>query len=110
MANLIAKSLYVGNETASNVYTVSSSSGSYAIIKTINICNTSNAAVTCDVHILGGSGVPGNNNALFKSLSVLAHETISMDSTIVLNASDKIHIINADNKCTFIISGAEYSA
>ena len=110
MANLIPKSLYVGNESASNVYTVSNTSGSYAIIKSINICNPSNTSATFDMHILGGSGVPGNNNAIFKAFTIQSYETINVDSTIVLNASNKIHIINDNNKCTFAISGVEYSA
>jgi hypothetical protein len=110
MANLIAKSLYVGNETASNVYTVSNTTGSYAIIKSINICNTSNASVTFDMHLLTESGTVGNNNALFKSFTVNSYETINVDSAIVLNAGNKIHIVNANNRCTFSISGAEYSA
>jgi hypothetical protein len=110
MANLTPKSLYVGNDTASNVYTVSSSTGSYTIVKTISICNPTASSATFDMHILGGSGTPGNNNALFKSFTINSGETVSVDTTTVLDAGYKIHIVNASNKCTFVISGVEYSA
>lgn len=110
MANLTAKLLYVGNETASNVYTASNTTGSYAIVKSITICNTSNTSATFDLHLLSASGVPGNNNAVFKSFTINSYETISVDSVIVLDPGYKIHLINANNKCTFTISGAEYSA
>lgn len=110
MANLTPKSLYVGNDTASNVYTVSSSTGSYTIVKTITVCNTTAGAATFDLHILGGSGTPGNNNAIFKSFTINSYETISIDSTTVLDAGNKIYITNGSNKCTFAISGVEYSA
>ncbi len=110
MSNLIPKSLYVGNETGSNVYSVSNVSGSYAIIKSINVCNTSSSPVTFDMHLLTESGAVGNNNAIFKSFTINSYETINVESVIVLNAGNKIHLINANNRCTFSISGAEYSA
>ena len=37
MANLTPKSFYLGNSTASNVYTVANTVGNYSIIKSINI-------------------------------------------------------------------------
>ena len=110
MANLTPKNLYIGNDTASNVYTVSSSSGSYTILRNINICNVTAGATTCDIHILSSSGTPGNNNAILKGFTINANETISYDASIVLDAGYKIHVINANNKCTFTVSGVEYSA
>ena len=52
MANLVPKSFYLGNTTSSNVYTVANTVGNYSIIKSINICNTSDTAnATADIHI-----------------------------------------------------------
>lgn len=110
MANLLPNTLYIGNDTSSNVYTVSSTSGSYTILRNINICNTTSGATTCDVHLLSASGTPGNNNAILKGFTVNANETISYDASIVLNAGYKIYVVNGSNKCTFAISGVEYSA
>jgi hypothetical protein len=108
MAILTAKLLYIGNGTASNVYTAASSAGAYTIIKNINICNTTGNPVTVDVNILSNSGTPGSNNALLKSLTVQAFETISYDTSVVLDAGYKIYTVNASNNCTFTISGVEY--
>ncbi len=110
MSNLTPKSLYIGDDTASNVYTVSSTSGSYTILRNINICNVTSGSTTCDIHILGAAGTPGNNNAILKGFTINANETISYDASIVLEAGYKIHVINANNKCTFTMSGVEYSA
>lgn len=110
MANLTPKLLYIGNGTASNVYTTSNSAGSYTIVKNINICNTTANSVSVDVNILSASGTPGSNNALLKTLTVQPFETISYDTSVVLDAGYKIYTINTSNNCTFTISGVEYSA
>lgn len=110
MPNLLPKNLYIGNDTAANVYTVSSTAGSYSILRNVSICNTTSGAATCDLYLLASAGVPGNNNAILKTFTVNANETVSYDASIVLDAGQKIHIINTTNKCTFTISGVEYSA
>ena len=110
MANLLPKNLYIGNDTASNVYTVSNTAGSYSIVRNINICNVTGTATTCDIHLLASAGTPGNNNAILKTFTVNANETISYDAGIVLDAGQKVYVVNANNKCTFTISGVEYSA
>lgn len=109
MASLTPKSIYIGNETESNIYTVSSNLTSYTILKTITICNTSGGSAVFDMHILEPSGIPGNNNALFKSFTINSGETVSVDTTTVLNYGYQIYVVNANNKCTFTISGVEYS-
>lgn len=108
MPSLQPKLLFIGDNTAANVYTVSSNTGSYAIVKNINICNRSNTATTCNVHILSASATPVNNNAIMSGFVVNAKETISYDSSIVLPAGHKIHVVNPSNLITFTISGVEY--
>lgn len=110
MAILTPKLLYVGNDTASNVYTVSNSSGSYTILRNINICNTTSNAVVCSIYLLSTSGTPGNNNAILKDFALASSETISYDAGIVMDAAYKLHTVTANNACTFTISGVEYSA
>lgn len=109
MASLTADLLYVGNNTAANVYTVSSNSGSYTIVKNFNICNTDTNPTTCNVHILASGASAGANNALMYAFSVDGKETISYDSSIVLPAGYSIYVVNPSNYITFTISGAEYA-
>ena len=70
MANLLPKNLYIGNDTASNVYTVSNTAGSYSIVRNINICNVTGTAATCDIYLLDTAGTPGNNNAILNNLNL----------------------------------------
>lgn len=109
MASIIPDILYVGNNTAANVYTVSSNSGSYTIVKNFNICNTFTSPTTCNVHILASGASAGNNNAIMSSFVIGAKETVSYDSSIILPASYAIYIVNPSNYCTFVISGAKYA-
>lgn len=110
MATLTPKLLYVGNDTVANVYTVSNSSGSYTILRNINICNTTSSAVVCSVYLLSSSGTPGSNNAVLHNFALSASETVSYDAGIVMDAGYKIHVINANSACSFTVSGVEYSA
>lgn len=110
MANLIPKNLYTGNDSAANVYTLSSNSGSYAIVKTINICNTGNGIIICNVHIIPSGGSAGSNNKLLSNFSVSIAETISYDSSIVLNAGSSIYVSSNVSTATYTISGVEYVA
>ncbi len=110
MANLIPKNLYIGNDTASNVYTVSATTGSYAILRNVNICNVTDTVSDCSLFIIGPSGTPGNNNAVLKTFAIQGRETVSYDASIVLDSGNKIHVLNTNNNCTFTISGVEYTA
>ena len=110
MANLIPKSLYIGNDSASNVYTLSSNSGSYAIVKTINICNTSNTSIICNVHIIPSGGAALTHNKVLSNFVVSGSETISYDSSIVLNAGASIYVSSNVSTATYVISGVEYIA
>jgi hypothetical protein len=109
MGILQAKQLYFGNDLTANVYTVSNTSGSYSIVKNISICATANVS-TVNVHILSSAGTPGNNNKILSNVVVSVGQTISYDSSIVLEAGQKIHITGSNTSTfTTLISGVEYS-
>ena len=83
MANLTPKLLYIGADTAANVVTVSSNTGSYSIIKNMNLCNFTASAATCNVHLLvSGVSAAANNNAILKSFTVAPNETVSLASFV----------------------------
>ena len=62
MANLTPKNLYIGDDTAANVYTVSSSSGSYTILRNIDF--TDMPACTVVAVAIVDSGTIGAGNVL----------------------------------------------
>jgi hypothetical protein len=104
------KQLYFGNDNNSNVYTVSNTLGSYSIIKNISICSTENSSVI-NVHILDSAESPSNNNKILSNLAIAADQTVSYESSIVLEADQKIHVAGGNtNTFTTLISGVEYSA
>lgn len=109
MANLTPKSLYIGNDSAANVYTVSSTAGNYSIIRNINICNTGASIASCNVHIVPSSGTPLANNKILSNFQVQIGETISYDASIVMPASSKIYVTSSPTTVTYVISGVEYS-
>ena len=110
MANLTPKTLYIGSDSAANVYTLSSNVGSYAIVKNINICNTGGSTILCNVHLIPASGSAGANNKVLSNFSVLSGETISYDSAIVVNAGASIYVSSNITTATYTISGVEYIA
>ena len=110
MANLTPKTLYIGSDSAANVYTLSSNVGSYAIVKNINICNTGGSTILCNVHLIPASGSAGANNKVLSNFSVLSGETISYDSAIVVNAGASIYVSSNITTATYTISGVEYVA
>ena len=110
MANLTPKLLYIGNDTAANVYTVANTVGSYSIIKNINLCNVTSNSVTCNVHLLqSGVTSASNNNAILKSFTVAPNETVSYSGIVVLSANARIYVGQASANITLSIVGVEYS-
>ena len=110
MANLTPKSFYLGNSTASNVYTVANTVGNYSIIKSINICNTSDAAnATADIHILVGAASPSGNNKIISNANIIKSDVLFYNTSIVVPANSKIYVASSNSGITFNISGVEYA-
>lgn len=108
MANLTPKLLYIGAATAANVYTVSDLDESYTIIKNINVCNVTGNSATCSLHLLLTGQTAANNNAILKSFTVAANETVSYTGTIVLPPDSSLYVSQASANITLSISGVEY--
>lgn len=108
MANLTPKNLYIGNTQTGNVYTITSNVGGYAIIKNINICNTGSDTVTSNIHIIPSGGSAVANNQIFSNATVLSGETITYDTSIVLNANSSLYISSSAATVSLVVSGVEY--
>jgi len=107
---LTPKRLYTGNDTASNVYTASSTANSYSIIKTISICNTTTTDKTVTIHLVPNSGTAGANNKIMSNVVVPANDTIYSNMVYVLNAGDAVYYDPQDANLTLVLTGVEYSA
>ena len=108
MANLTPKNLYIGNTQTGNVYTISSNTGGYAIIKNINICNTGASTVVSNIHIIPSGGSAVANNQIFSNANILSGETITYDTSIVLNANSSLYISSNAATVSLVVSGVEY--
>jgi hypothetical protein len=110
MANLVPKNLYIGNQSASNVYTVANTVGNYTIIKNINLCNTTGSNAVCSIHILVAGASPAANNKVVSNVNVLANNVVYYNTSIVVPANSSIHVDQVTaNAITFTISGVEYA-
>ena len=110
MANLKPKLMYQGNDTAANVYSVSNTVGNYSIIKSINICNTSNTAnVKASIHILIDGESPSSSNKLISNANVIKDDVLYYNTSVVLPANSNIYISSGSDVLTFTISGVEYA-
>lgn len=108
MANLTPKNLYIGNTQTGNVYTITSNVGGYAIIKNINICNTGASTITSNIHIIPSGGSAVANNQIFSNATILSGETITYDTSIVLNANSSLYITSNAATASLVVSGVEY--
>lgn len=110
MANLVPKNLYIGNESASNAYTVANVANNYTIIKNINLCNTTSSNAACSIHILVAGASPAANNKVVSNVNVLANNVVYYNTSIVVPSNSSIYVDQVTaNAITFTISGVEYA-
>lgn len=109
MSNLEPTLLYIGNDTSGTVYAVSNSVGSYAIIRNINICNTSNTDTVFTLHLIDG-GSPGSNNKIISNIKIPANDVVVSDATYVIPAGGSLFINQPNANATVAISGVEFIA
>lgn len=107
MANLEPKLLYIGNEDDGVIYTVSSNTGSYAIVRNINLCNTSNTDTTLSMHLIT-TGSAASNNKIISNIKVPANDVVVSDATYVMNASHVLHVTQPTSNVTIAVSGVEF--
>lgn len=108
MAGLTPKLLYIGDATASNVYTSNSNANSYTIIKNINICNTTSSNAVVSLHILQTGQSAVSNNKIISNINVEANNVTYYNTSIVLPSNTSIYLSQASSSTTVAISGVEY--
>jgi hypothetical protein len=108
MANLVPKLLFIGNVQSGGVYSVPSDAGSYAIVKSINVCNTSTLTKTFSINLVTVGNSVANNNLIVGNVSLSGGNVFSYETSIVMPANSTLHISQPDTSLTFTISGVEY--
>ena len=78
MANLTPKSLYIGSDVGpgTNVYSVPNIAGNYAIIKNINLCNTTASNAVCSIHLLINGVAAANSNKIISNVSINSNNVV----------------------------------
>lgn len=87
------------------LYTVPASTR--AIVKNLDIVNTSAGALTYRVFLVPSAGTAGTANALFYDFPIDTKENIQWTGTQILNAGDTIQIQASGTGITITASGAE---
>lgn len=108
MAGIVPKLLFIGNVQNGNVYSAPTSAGSYAIIKSVNICNTSAGTQTFSINLIAPGGAVGLNNAILGNVVITGNNVFSYETSIVVPTGASIFISQPQNSLTFTISGVEY--
>jgi|SRR6056300_154499 hypothetical protein len=109
MAEIVPKLLYIGNLQMGNAYTAPSASGSYAIVKSINVCNTGTANETFTANLVLPGNTNGVQNKILADVVLSGSNTFSYETSIVVPAGSSIYLSQPTNNLTFTISGVEYN-
>jgi hypothetical protein len=108
MAGIVPKLLFIGNIQMGNAYTAPSAADSYAIVKSINVCNTGPSNETFSINlILPGSGV-SVGNAILGNVVLTGQNVFSYETSIVVPTGASLYVSQPANNLTFTISGVEY--
>jgi len=114
VANLVPKRFYIGPVgNGSNVYTLTSNVGSYAIVKSIVITNTTMGSTvgSVSVNLIPSGDTSSSNNAVLYSVDVPVGDVVTSDAILVMEPGDSISSIGyANSECTISIYGVEYDA
>jgi hypothetical protein len=108
MSAIVPKLLFIGNQQSGSVYSAPSGSGSYAIIKSINVANTSNTSQIFSLNLVPQGGVASSNNVIVGNISMSGNNVFSYETSIVMPAGSSINVTQAGTSLTFTISGVEY--
>ena len=109
MASIIPKLLFIGNTQAGNAYTAPAAEGSYAIVKSINVCNTGTTTESFSINLLSPSQAVNVSNAILGNISLTGGNVFSYETSIVVPAGYSLNISQPGSSLTFTISGVEYA-
>ena len=91
--------------TINTVYTCPVNTRTF--IKDINVCNTTGAAITVNVHLVPSGGAADTTNALVYGYSIAANSYWQRTGSQIMNAGDTIQAKASTTGTTITISGGE---
>lgn len=105
---LVPTVLYRGQPaaTTTTLYTVANTTGKYAIVKNILICNTTGATATLSLASVASGGSESDANRFVKNASISPYTTDFLDLVLVLGQNESLRATaSAAATLTLIISG-----
>jgi hypothetical protein len=108
MSSITPKLLFIGNQQSGIIYTAPSGQGSYAIVKSINVANTSTSPEVFSINLVQSGGFVGVNNVVVGNINMTGNNVFSYETSIVMPAGSTLQISQVSTNLTFTISGVEY--
>lgn len=94
--------------TTTDIYTVPAATTT--IVKQIILSNYSGSTATATISLLPTGDSIGNQHLVFNQLSLSSNETVTISTSLVMNASDKIKAgASANSSINIILNGVEES-
>jgi len=109
MASIIPTLLFIGNTQSGAIYNAPSATGSYSIVKSINVCNTGTTPAAFSLNLVDAGQTVNIGNAILGNIELSAGNVFSYETSIVVPAGAALHISQPNNDLTFTISGVEYA-
>ena len=108
MSAIVPKLLFIGNQQAGAIYNVPTGSENYAIVKSINVANTSNTSQSFSLNLVPSGGLVNPSNVIVGNVILSGNNVFSYETSIVLPANSALHVSQPGTSLTFTISGVEY--
>lgn len=109
MTAIVPKLLFIGNQQSGIVYSAPETEGSYAIVKSINVANTSSTSnEVFSINLVPAGGSLGVNNVIVGNIVLTGANVFSYETSIVMPAGSTLRISQESTNLTFTISGVEY--
>jgi hypothetical protein len=97
--------------SAQTIYTcgTNGNTGKLGLIKSIDVTNTTAAALTVTIYLVPFGGTPAASNALYFGTSVAANSILSWRGTQILAAGGMIQALSSGAGLTINAAGGEYA-
>jgi hypothetical protein len=108
MTTIVPKLLFIGNQQSGVVYSAPITSGSYAIIKSINVANTSVQQEIFSINLVPSGSSLASSNVIVGNINISGNNVFSYETSIVMPAGSTLRVSQPSTNLTFTISGVEY--